>query len=193
MPQYAHLIATKVRRLHVRAEILQPDDPVEKFAGYRGIIFSGSPSLSAHSEGLIDLLAQSETAEVAILFKEAGPDSTRVSVRTKPGGVDATVLTGAFGGGGHARAAGATVAAPLTEARRKELVKHVHGKTEDSRVSVRNVRRHVHDELRKMEKEGSCSQDDLKRYEDDLQKLTDRYVAAIDAEGKRKEAELLEI
>ena len=82
---------------------------------------------------------------------------------------------------------------PLTEARRKELVKHVHGKTEDSRVSVRNVRRHVHDELRKMEKEGSCSQDDLKRYEDDLQKLTDRYVAAIDAEGKRKEAELLEI
>ncbi len=82
---------------------------------------------------------------------------------------------------------------PLTEARRKELVKHVHGKTEDSRVSVRNVRRHGHDELRKMEKEGSCSQDDLKRYEDELQKLTDRHIAAIDAEGKRKEAELLEI
>jgi bifunctional oligoribonuclease and PAP phosphatase NrnA len=74
-------------------------------------------TLSAHSEGLIDLLAQSETAEVAILFKEAGPDATRVSVRTKPGGVDATVLTGAFGGGGHARAAGATIAAPLPEAR----------------------------------------------------------------------------
>jgi len=73
----------------------------------------------AHSEGLIDLLAQSETAEVAILFKEAGPSSTRVSVRTKPGGVDATVLTGAFGGGGHARAAGATVEAPLAEARRR--------------------------------------------------------------------------
>ena len=73
----------------------------------------------AHSEGLIDLLAQSETAEVAILFKEGGPTSTRVSVRTKPGGVDATVLTGAFGGGGHARAAGATVDAPLAEARRR--------------------------------------------------------------------------
>ncbi len=78
-------------------------------------------TLSAHSEGIIDLLAQSETAEVAILFKEAGPDSTRVSVRTKPGGVDATVLTGAFGGGGHARAAGATVAAPLVLARRRVL------------------------------------------------------------------------
>ena len=55
------------------------------------------------SEGIIDLLAQSDEAEVAILFKEAGP-ATRISVRTKPGGVDATVLTGAFGGGGHARA-----------------------------------------------------------------------------------------
>lgn len=78
-------------------------------------------TLAAHSEGLIDLLAQSDTADVAILFKEAGPTSTRISVRTKPGGVDATVLTGAFGGGGHARAAGATVQAPLTEARRLVL------------------------------------------------------------------------
>jgi bifunctional oligoribonuclease and PAP phosphatase NrnA len=78
-------------------------------------------TLSSHSEGLIDLLAQSETAEVAILFKEAGPETTRISVRTKPGGVDATVLTGAFGGGGHARAAGASVDAPLDEARRRVL------------------------------------------------------------------------
>lgn len=78
-------------------------------------------TLGPHSEGLIDLLAQSETAEVAILFKEAGPSATRVSVRTKPGGVDATELTGAFGGGGHARAAGATVEAPLDEARRRVL------------------------------------------------------------------------
>jgi phosphoesterase RecJ-like protein len=73
-------------------------------------------TLPAHAEGIIDLLAQSEEADVAILFKEAGA-TTRVSVRTKPGGVDATVLTGAFGGGGHARAAGATVALPVDEAR----------------------------------------------------------------------------
>jgi phosphoesterase RecJ-like protein len=71
----------------------------------------------AHSEGLIDLLSQAEIAEVAILFKEAGPKETRISVRTRPGGVDATVLTGRFGGGGHARAAGATIALPLAEAR----------------------------------------------------------------------------
>ncbi|HET7702886.1 MAG TPA: DHH family phosphoesterase [Candidatus Limnocylindrales bacterium] len=73
-------------------------------------------AIAPHSEGIIDLLAQSETAEVAIVFKEAG-EGTRISVRTKPGGVDATVLTGRFGGGGHARAAGATVAAPVADAR----------------------------------------------------------------------------
>jgi phosphoesterase RecJ-like protein len=76
----------------------------------------------AHSEGLIDLLSQAQAAEVAILFKEAGANETRVSVRTRPGGVDATVLTGQFGGGGHARAAGATIAAPLAEARVAVLV-----------------------------------------------------------------------
>jgi phosphoesterase RecJ-like protein len=73
-----------------------------------------------HSEGIIDLLAQAEESEVAILFKEAG-DTTRVSVRTKPGGVDATALTGIFGGGGHARAAGATVPLPLDRAREAVL------------------------------------------------------------------------
>jgi phosphoesterase RecJ-like protein len=73
-------------------------------------------TLPPQSEGIIDLLAQADEAEVAILFKEAGP-ATRISVRTKPGGVDATVLTGAFGGGGHARAAGATVELPVDQAR----------------------------------------------------------------------------
>jgi phosphoesterase RecJ-like protein len=77
-----------------------------------------SGAASAESEGLIDLIAQSETAEAAILFKEVdGNESTRVSVRTRDGGVDATVLTGTFGGGGHARAAGATVNLPLDRAR----------------------------------------------------------------------------
>ena len=79
--------------------------------------FAETGAERAHSEGLIDLLSQAEAAEVAILFKEAGPKETRISVRTRPGGVDATVLTGRFGGGGHARAAGATLSAPLAEAR----------------------------------------------------------------------------
>lgn len=82
---------------------------------------------------------------------------------------------------------------PLTEQRRRELVKLVHHKTEEARVAVRNVRRHAHDELRKAEKEGGISQDEIKRHEEELQKLTDQHVAAIDAEGKKKEAELLEV
>ncbi|MBA2254943.1 MAG: bifunctional oligoribonuclease/PAP phosphatase NrnA [Chloroflexi bacterium] len=77
--------------------------------------FATAGASPAHSEGLIDLLAQSETAEVAIIFKESGPH-TRISVRTREGGVDATVLTGTFGGGGHARASGATLEAPVADA-----------------------------------------------------------------------------
>ncbi len=73
-------------------------------------------ALSEHSEGIIDLLAQSETAEVALLLKEKGRE-TRLSVRTKPGGVDATALCATWGGGGHARAAGASLPLPLAEAR----------------------------------------------------------------------------
>jgi len=76
---------------------------------------------ASHSEGIIDLLAQSETADVAILLKEVAPAETRVSVRTRAGGVDATVLANRFGGGGHARAAGATIDAPVGEARASVL------------------------------------------------------------------------
>jgi phosphoesterase RecJ-like protein len=71
---------------------------------------------AAHSEGVIDLLSQAEGADVAILFKESG-GATRISVRTRHGGVDATALAGRFGGGGHPRAAGATVELPVAEAR----------------------------------------------------------------------------
>ncbi|MEJ7697942.1 MAG: DHHA1 domain-containing protein [Candidatus Limnocylindrales bacterium] len=69
----------------------------------------------------MDLLAQADDAEVAILFKQAA-SATRISVRTKPGGVDATVLTGTFGGGGHARAAGASLDLPVDDARPLVLV-----------------------------------------------------------------------
>jgi phosphoesterase RecJ-like protein len=67
-------------------------------------------------EGIIDLLSQSASAEVMVLFKETGAQ-TRISVRTREGGVDATVLCGGFGGGGHARAAGMTLEMPVDAAR----------------------------------------------------------------------------
>jgi bifunctional oligoribonuclease and PAP phosphatase NrnA len=78
--------------------------------------FAATDSIPAHSEGIIDLLAQSETAEVAMLLKEQEDGTTRLSVRTRPGGVDATVLTGTWGGGGHARASGATIPLPMEPA-----------------------------------------------------------------------------
>jgi bifunctional oligoribonuclease and PAP phosphatase NrnA len=76
---------------------------------------------SAESEGLVDMLAQARQADVAILFKEAAGE-TRISVRTREA-VDATVLTRTFGGGGHARAAGATVYLRLPEARNVVLAR----------------------------------------------------------------------
>jgi ribosome recycling factor len=82
---------------------------------------------------------------------------------------------------------------PLTEERRKELIKVVHHRLEESRVAVRNIRRAAHEDLREFEKEKLISEDDLKRGETDLQKLTDKYVEKIDEHGKRKEAEIKEI
>jgi phosphoesterase RecJ-like protein len=91
-------------------------DGIVIWSTLRNADYPATGSIRAHSEGIIDLLAQSETAEVAMLLKEGEDDGTRLSVRTKPGGVDATELTGAFGGGGHARAAGASIALPIDEA-----------------------------------------------------------------------------
>ncbi len=72
------------------------------------------------SEGFIDLLASTKTANITLLFKEGDPSGIRVSVRTSAR-ADAVAITSAFGGGGHARAAGCTVSAPLDEAMRLVL------------------------------------------------------------------------
>jgi phosphoesterase RecJ-like protein len=72
------------------------------------------------SEGFIDLLASTKAADVTVLFKEAGPDEVRVSVRTSAR-ADAVAITSVFGGGGHARAAGCTIGVPLAEARERVL------------------------------------------------------------------------
>ncbi|MEO8457873.1 MAG: ribosome recycling factor [Chloroflexota bacterium] len=82
---------------------------------------------------------------------------------------------------------------PLTEERRKELAKHIRKRVEDARVAVRNVRRDVHDQLRKLEHDHSISQDDLKRSETELQKLTDDNVKQVDDLGAEKEQEVLTV
>ncbi|MHB8377994.1 MAG: ribosome recycling factor [Dehalococcoidia bacterium] len=82
---------------------------------------------------------------------------------------------------------------PLTEDRRKELVKVVHKKIEDGRVSVRNVRRDCLDDLRKLQHDKQISDDDERRAQERLQKLTDRSIAEIDRHGQTKVQELLEV
>ncbi|HZG48032.1 MAG TPA: ribosome recycling factor [Thermoleophilaceae bacterium] len=81
----------------------------------------------------------------------------------------------------------------LTEERRKELVKVVHGIAEQGRVSVRNVRRDVMHDLRELKKEGEVGSDDEHRAEDALQKLTDAHVGEIDTALAGKEEEILEV
>ncbi len=82
---------------------------------------------------------------------------------------------------------------PLNEERRRDLVKHVHHRLEESRIAVRNIRRDAHNDMRDFEKEKLISEDDLKRGEEDLQKLTDKYVEEIGTQGKSKEAEIMEV
>ncbi len=82
---------------------------------------------------------------------------------------------------------------PLTEERRKEMIKVIHQLAEEGRVAVRNVRRHSKDEMERLQKDGQMSEDDLKRSEKELQKLTDQHVAEIDGMILHKEKELLEI
>ncbi|MDD6786351.1 MAG: ribosome recycling factor [Eggerthellales bacterium] len=81
----------------------------------------------------------------------------------------------------------------LTEERRKELAKQCKGYAEDARVAVRNVRRDANSDIAKTIKEENLPEDDQKRYEDHIQKLTDKYIAAVDEAYKKKEAELLTV
>ena len=82
---------------------------------------------------------------------------------------------------------------PLTEERRRDLVKHVHHRLEEARIAVRNIRRDAHNDMRDFEKEKLISEDDLERGEVDLQKLTDRFVEEVGEQGRKKEAEIMEV
>jgi ribosome recycling factor len=81
----------------------------------------------------------------------------------------------------------------LSEDRRKEYIKVARHKAEDSRVSIRNIRRHAKDSIDKMVKSGDAGEDDGRRAEGELDKLTHAYVSQVDELLKHKEAELLEV
>lgn len=82
---------------------------------------------------------------------------------------------------------------PLTEERRKELIKVVRGEAESAKVAVRNIRRDANGTLKDLLKEKSISEDDERRAQDDIQKLTDRYIAEIDKVLQAKEVDLMAV
>lgn len=82
---------------------------------------------------------------------------------------------------------------PLTEERRKEIVKVVKGEGEDSKVAIRNIRRDANEALKKLLKDKACSEDEERRAQDDVQKLTDKFVAEVDKLIAEKEKELLTV
>ena len=81
---------------------------------------------------------------------------------------------------------------PLTEERRKQLGKLVHKKSEEHKVAVRNIRRDSNDLLKGLKKDGDISEDDAFRAQDQVQKITDKYIKLIDDISKEKETEILE-
>lgn len=81
----------------------------------------------------------------------------------------------------------------LTEERRKEIVKTVKKEAEDAKVAIRNVRRDANEDFKKLEKNAEITEDELHRYGDDIQKLTDSYIKQIDDIAKDKENEIMEI
>jgi ribosome recycling factor len=82
---------------------------------------------------------------------------------------------------------------PLTEERRKDLVRLVQSRVEEGRVAVRNIRRDAIKDLREFEDEKLISEDDLKRGEEDMQKLTDEYIEKMNGVGDTKEKEIMEV
>ncbi|WP_334187153.1 ribosome recycling factor [Noviherbaspirillum sp.] len=82
---------------------------------------------------------------------------------------------------------------PLTEERRKEIVKLVKGEGEDAKVAIRNIRRDANEALKKLLKDKACSEDDERRAQDDVQKLTDKFVTEVDKLIAEKEKELLTV
>src|SRR5512135_2782070 len=82
---------------------------------------------------------------------------------------------------------------PLTEERRRDLVKLVHNRLEEARVAVRNIRRDLMKDLKEFEKEKLISEDDLEKAEEELQKLTDRFIQDVDSVGQRKDKEIMEV
>ncbi len=82
---------------------------------------------------------------------------------------------------------------PLTEERRKQLVKVVKKRAEDARIAIRNIRRDINDEIKRQEKDKHLSEDDVRKIQDEIQKITDSYIGKVEEIIQNKEKEIMEI
>jgi ribosome recycling factor len=82
---------------------------------------------------------------------------------------------------------------PLTEERRKDIVKHIKTVAEQSKVALRNLRRDANTEIKSLEKDNKISEDESKRFQDKVQELTDKFIKTIDTITQEKETEMMKI
>lgn len=126
------------------------------------------------------------------------PDTRTIQIqpwdKTTAGPIEKAIRTADLGFNPVTRGAGIIVPVPeLSGDRRKELVKVASGYAEDGRVSVRQARHHAMEGLKKMKTDGHISEDDIKRYEKDVQAATDKYIEQINEALKAKEEDLLRV
>jgi ribosome recycling factor len=126
----------------------------------------------------------------------SAPDARQLLVapfdKTSAGAIANAIAKSDLGVGAVADGGNVRVSVPsLTTERRKEMVKMAGKKAEAHKIAVRNIRRDANDALKKMEKEGEMSKDDLARYEGEVQKITDRYIADVDKSRAAKETDIM--
>lgn len=129
-----------------------------------------------------------------IVIEDARTLAVNVFDRSMIQAVEKAIMTSDLGL--NPMSAGATIRIPLpalTEERRRDLVKVVRAEAENGRIAVRNVRRDANSEVKTLEKAKECTEDDVRRSEDEVQKMTDTHIKTIDEILAAKEAELMEV
>ena len=126
------------------------------------------------------------------------PDARQLLVtpfdRAAAGNISNAIAKSDLGVGANVDGMNIRVSVPsLNEERRREMVKLAGKKSEAHKIAIRNIRRDANDEFKKLEKEGEISKDEMKTYEGDVQKITDKYIKDIDSARDSKETEIMEI
>lgn len=114
--------------------------------------------------------------------------------KTQVGAIEKAILKSDLGLTPHVEGHIIRLVVPqLTAERRSELVRSIKRKAEEERVAIRNVRRDANEQVKELEREGECPEDECHRTQDEVQKLTDKYIEAIDHALQAKEKEIMEV